>query len=129
MRRVLRPESIQSRRVTPAPSSSTRHLAACTNRINVITLLVEAGCDLGALDGNGRTPLSYAESHLRLLRSQPTHEQAVLYRDRVDEIVRLLRAYLMRAGRKDMASDVDQLSARLKTSATVVRAGPGVPCV
>jgi hypothetical protein len=105
----------------PRGDHGRSHLAACTNRIGIITALIEGGADLGALDSNGRTPLSYAESHLRLLRGAPAHDVAPLYRERVAEIVRMLRAFLVRVGQADAATDVAALGARLQASSTVVR--------
>ena len=44
------------------------HLAACTNHVGVVTLLLKAGTDLTELDNNGRTPMQLAQSKLKLLQ-------------------------------------------------------------
>ena len=51
-----------------ANGNTPLHLAACTSHFEVITLLLEAGSDPSSYDGLGKTPLSYAESHLKILR-------------------------------------------------------------
>ena len=53
------------------------HLAACTNHIQVVTLLLRAGTDVETLDNNGRTPMQLAQSKLKLLQTNPgTKEMA-----------------------------------------------------
>ena len=44
------------------------HLAACTNHIGVVTLLLRAGTDVSQIDNNGRTPMQLAQSKLKMLQ-------------------------------------------------------------
>ena len=44
------------------------HLAACTNHVGVVTLLLKAGTNLTELDNHGRTPMQLAQSKLKLLQ-------------------------------------------------------------
>ena len=44
------------------------HLAACTNHIQVVTLLLRGGTDVTTLDNSGRTPMQLAQSKLKLLQ-------------------------------------------------------------
>ena len=44
------------------------HLAACTNHIEVVTLLLRGGTDVTTLDNSGRTPMQLAQSKLKLLQ-------------------------------------------------------------
>ena len=48
--------------------NTAMHLAACTNHVPVVTLLLRAGTDLTTLDNNGRTPLQLAQSKLKILQ-------------------------------------------------------------
>ena len=48
--------------------NTAMHLAACTNHVPVVTLLLKAGTDLTTLDNNGRTPLQLAQTKLKILQ-------------------------------------------------------------
>eukprot|EP00041_Stephanoeca_diplocostata_P006850 m.94901 g.94901 ORF g.94901 m.94901 type:complete len:203 (-) comp16577_c0_seq3:168-776(-) len=107
------------------------HLAACTNHISTVTLLLESGSDLQARDGMGRTPLHFAQSHLKLLAGFDRSNTDLL-KGKVAEIARMIQVYIQRmhsgvVGRASQAAgntdagvaQIDNLAVQLEKSTTI----------
>eukprot|EP00040_Diaphanoeca_grandis_P030977 m.184399 g.184399 ORF g.184399 m.184399 type:complete len:141 (-) comp32186_c0_seq3:24-446(-) len=93
------------------------HLAACTKHVKMVTLLMDSGCDIAAKNGFDRTPLHYAESHLRMLRKADPNNVAARKGELVD-IVKMITTYLQKLARDDACCEVLQLAERLANSST-----------
>jgi len=87
------------------------HLAACTNNIEIITLLLTAGTDINSLDNSGRTPLHLAQSKLKMLQSMQRSNLSInsnQIKSEVLQVVEMMSVYLQRSGKN---AEVELLSA------------------
>jgi hypothetical protein len=92
-----------------AVGNTALHLAACTNNIEVITLLLTAGTDINSLDNSGRTPLHLAQSKLKMLQSiQRSNINSNQIKGEVLQVVEMMSVYLQRSGKN---AEVELLSA------------------
>ena len=83
------------------------HLAACIDKIDIITLLLKAGTDINSSDNCGRTPLNIAQAKLKLLQSN-TSTNSYQLKNEVLQVVEMMLIYLQRSGKN---AEVDLLSA------------------
>lgn len=83
------------------------HLAAVSNQISIVTLLLNAGSDVLSLDQCGYSPLQLAETKLKLLQNCKG-EDMLKVKEEVHNIVNMLLAYLQK--QKDASAKVETLS-------------------
>ena len=74
--------------------NTAMHLAACTNHVPVVTLLLKAGTDLTTLDNNGRTPLQLAQTKLKILQ-RSTSQSGEMSRVRMIILTCLIRQVMV----------------------------------
>jgi ankyrin repeat domain-containing protein 54 len=91
------------------------HLAACTNHTAVITELLQAGCDSGAKDTNGRTPFDFAHGHLKIM--QRSRSDDFTHRKKLGEITEMLQTFMRMSGHARV-DEMDALADRLSRTST-----------
>ncbi|XP_075911765.1 ankyrin repeat domain-containing protein 54 isoform X2 [Petromyzon marinus] len=92
------------------------NIAACTNHVAVITILLRGGARVDAADRAGRTPLHLARSKLGVLQHGDRSLGAL--RSEVTHIIAMLKEYLGRLGRREETEQLEQLCVQLRETNT-----------
>ena len=89
-------------------------IAACTNHLEVVTLLLKAGTNVSELDNNGRTPMQLAQSKLKLLqKTQKGASEMSAVKTEVAQVIEMMREYLLKRGNKNYNDLLNSFSERL----------------
>lgn len=93
------------------------HLATVTNKLPVITLLLEAGTDVLSLDHHGYNPVQLAQSKLRLLQVLKYMDTDKMKKD-VQEVLTMLMTYFKRQNDAKQIETLSNVCSNLSLSNT-----------